>query len=130
MKIKKRSLTDINFKPLPNRVFGEVFSAQTFGAQEVTFRIVDLAPLSEQQPRRPHWHENFEEVIYYLQGRGRMWVEGEWCDVAAGDTVLVPPGVVHATFNVTEEPLRLLCFFPRAVIEPFSFADEYLTLES
>lgn len=130
MKIKKRSLADIEFKPLPNRASGELFSAKNFGAQEVTFRIVDLVPLSEQQPRRPHWHEDFEEVIHVLRGQGRMWAEGEWHDVAACDTVLVPPKVVHATFNLTEEPLRLLCFFPRSTIEPFSFADEYLTLES
>lgn len=130
MTIKKRSLNELEFKSLPNRVFGEVFSATMFNAAGVTFRVVDLVPISQQQPRRPHWHEGFEEVIYVLQGRGRMWAEGEWHEVEAGDAILVPARVVHATFNLTDEPLRLLCFFPRPEIEPFSFAGEYLTLES
>jgi mannose-6-phosphate isomerase-like protein (cupin superfamily) len=129
MKITKRGLEDLSFRPAPNRTIGEVFSAQTSGAQGVTFRIVDLAPLSEQKPRHPHWHDGFEEVIHVLGGRGRMWVEGEWYEAAAGDTILIPAGVVHATFNLENQPLRLLCFFPRPDIDPFSIVDESVTLD-
>ena len=129
MKITKRRLDDITFRQAPNRDVGEVFSAKSFGAPNVTFRIVDLAPLSMQKPRHPHRHEGFEEVIHFLQGSGRIWAEGEWYDVGAGDTILIPPGVVHATFNVEDRPMRLLCFFPRPDIDPFSIVDENVTLD-
>jgi quercetin dioxygenase-like cupin family protein len=129
MKIKRQRIDDIVFHSAPNRIVGEVFSRQIFGAKEVTFRFVELAPASEQEPRRPHWHEGFEEVIHFLQGRGRIWADGEWHDVTSGDTILIPPGVHHATFNLGEEPMRLLCFFPRPEIDPVSFADEFVTLE-
>ncbi len=130
MPIQKQRMADVEFQAAPNRLIGELFSGQTLGAAEVTVRLVEMARASEQQPRRPHWHEGFEEVIHVLQGNGRTWADGEWTDIQAGDTILIPPGMPHATFNVGEEPLRLLCFFPRATIEPYGYGSEYVELES
>jgi mannose-6-phosphate isomerase-like protein (cupin superfamily) len=112
VKIKHRRASEIAFVPAPNRLIGEVYSGQTLGALGVTFRIVELAPAPEQGPRRPHRHLDFEEVMHFLSGQGRIWAEGEWQEVGEGDSVLVPPGVLHATFNTGAEPLRMLCFFP------------------
>jgi len=130
MTFKKQSFDDVPAVDAPNRVIRELFSAKTLDALEVTVRIVDLAPISQQGSRRPHWHDGFEEVIHIVHGKGRMMVDGKWHAVKTGDTVLIPPGIPHATFNLLDEPLRLMVFFPRSVIEPFSFADEYLTIES
>ncbi len=130
MPIQKRSYADLQFHPAPNRLIGELFSAKTLGAAGVTVRLVEMAPASQQQPRRPHWHEDFEEVIYFLQGNGRTWADGQWVDVQAGDTILVPAGLPHATFNIGDGPLRLLCFFPRPEIEPFAFGSEFVMLET
>jgi len=130
MKIKKRSLEQIDFRPAPNRKIGEVFSEETWGALGVTFRIVDMEPVAEQAPRRPHMHADFEEVIYFMHGRGRIWAAGEWLDVSAGDTVLIPPGVLHATFNVSDESLRLMCFFPvPAGVNARTRGEQYVTFE-
>lgn len=129
MKIRKKRLEELTFRPAPNRSVGEVFSTHSCDAQGVTFRVVDLAPRSAQKPRHPHWHDGFEEVIHVQGGRGRMWVEGEWHEVVEGDTILIPPKTLHATFNLEEQPLRLLCFFPRPDIDPFSIVDESLTLD-
>jgi len=130
MPIQKQRLAEIQFRPAPNRLIGELFSGHTLGAAEVTVRLVEMSPASEQQPRHPHWHEGFEEVIHFLAGNGRTWANGHWIEVQAGDTILIPPGLPHATFNVGDEPLRLLCFFPRAEIEPFAFGSQVVTLES
>lgn len=131
MKVKKRSLEEIQFISAPNRTIGEVYSGQTFGALGVTFRIVEMVPAAEQTPRRPHMHEDFEEVIHCLAGRGRVWSEGEWMDLNPGDTILVPPGVMHATFNASDVPVRLLCFFPRPEgVDARVRADFTLTLNS
>lgn len=130
MTFKKQNTDKVLPIEAPNRVIRELFSAKTMDALEVTVRIVDLAPISEQGARRPHWHDGFEEVIHIVHGKGRMYLDGHWYELETGDTVLVPPNIPHATFNLLDEPLRLMVFFPRAVIEPFSFADEYLTLES
>ncbi len=112
MKVKKTSLKDVPFKTAPNRQIAELLSASASGAQGVTFRIVDLVPRSQQMPRRPHSHATFEETMYVLHGTGRLWAEGETYEMQEGDALLVPPGVYHAVVNLTEEPLRLACFFP------------------
>lgn len=49
-----------------------------------------------------------EEIYYFLQGSGVMWVDGEEEPVQAGDAVLVPPGVDHGFRNTGTEPLRLV----------------------
>lgn len=57
-----------------------------------------------------------EEIYYFLQGRGVMWIDGEEISVAAGDAVLVPPGVDHGFRNAGSEPLRVMLLWgePRA----------------
>lgn len=49
-----------------------------------------------------------EEIYYFLQGSGVMWMDGEDVPVTAGDAVMVPPGVDHGFRNTGTEPLRLV----------------------
>ena len=110
--IKKQNLRDVEIKLAPNRRIAELISGDVLGSQAVTFRIVDMVPRSQQEQRHPHSHQDFEEAIFVLNGRGKVWVEGETVDVEEGDAILVPAGVVHMILNATEEALRLACFFP------------------
>ncbi len=132
MKVRKRSLNEVESRPAPNRKIREFFSSQTLGAKAVTFRVVDMLPVSQQEPRKPHAHPDFEEVIYVISGRGKFWVEGEWHNIKEGDALLVPAGVMHATFNTTDEPLRLASFFPVAegVDQTRMRADVFVSLDS
>ena len=61
-----------------------------------------------------HIHEgtdNYEEIYYFFQGEGVMWIAAEKVPVAAGDAVLVPPGVDHGFENTGAVPLKLLLLF-------------------
>ena len=60
-----------------------------------------------------HRHPNQEEVIYVLRGEIELWVEDEQRLVGPGDAVVIPAGVVHASFNVGAEPAKLI-----AVLSP------------
>lgn len=85
------------------------------GAENVSFRIVEIAPLKAGEAQRgPHLHFTFEECIYVLAGTGVMRAEDGEHAVAAGDTILVPPGELHVTHATGSENLKLLCFFPTA----------------
>lgn len=58
-----------------------------------------------------HTHDGdgaLEEVYYFHEGRGVMWMDDEEVPVEAGDAVLVPPGVHHGFGNTGEAPLKLL----------------------
>jgi mannose-6-phosphate isomerase-like protein (cupin superfamily) len=56
-----------------------------------------------------HFHTKTEEIYFITSGVGRMRIEGETCDVKAGDAVAIPPGRKHKLWNTGGETLRLLC---------------------
>jgi quercetin dioxygenase-like cupin family protein len=49
----------------------------------------------------PHFH-NTEEVVLFLEGRGRATVGGTEVTYQAGDTLILPPDKVHQIFAETE----------------------------
>lgn len=99
---------------LPGRKSLEIVSGES-GARAVTLRLVEI-PVSQpgEAPRGPHRHNDFEECIYVLSGRGTTHADSGEYPLRAGDTILIPPGETHVTRNTGTEPLLLLCFFPVA----------------
>jgi quercetin dioxygenase-like cupin family protein len=64
----------------------------SLGASELIVCSVD-AELGWQGS--PHKHDR-EEVVLVVGGSGTVTLDDESHEVAAGDTVIVPPGVVHS----------------------------------
>ena len=56
-----------------------------------------------------HYHARTEEIYYITHGRGRIRIDGEVQEVAAGDSIAIMPGRRHKLWNTGSEPLRLLC---------------------
>jgi mannose-6-phosphate isomerase-like protein (cupin superfamily) len=56
-----------------------------------------------------HYHRTSEEIYYFTAGRGRMRLGDEETLVAAGDCVVIPPGIEHKLWNEGDEDLVLLC---------------------
>lgn len=55
-----------------------------------------------------HRHPDQEETIYVLSGEIEQWLEQEKQTLSAGDTIYIAADVVHASFNVSDRPARLL----------------------
>ena len=57
-----------------------------------------------------HFHSNFEEAIYILEGTGAMRIGADTVDVHAGDYVAFPagPATAHALTNTGTSALRYL----------------------
>ncbi|MGI5289937.1 cupin domain-containing protein [Nonomuraea polychroma] len=56
-----------------------------------------------------HNHPNAEEVIYVISGEGRQMVDdGAEFTIKEGDTVHIPAGAYHSTYNTTWRPLRMI----------------------
>ena len=78
----------------------------------VHFHVWELAPgASEGNHIHTGDDDGFEETYYFLHGQGVMWIDGEEVPIAAGDAILVPPGVDHGFRNTGSEPLRLVLLF-------------------
>jgi len=101
---------------LPGRKSLEIVSGEK-GSRAVTLRLVEIAvPQPGDKPRGRHFHNDTEECIYVLSGRGRTESDSGEHALEAGDTLLIPAGETHVTRNTGSEPLVLLCFFPVAKV--------------
>jgi quercetin dioxygenase-like cupin family protein len=77
-------------------------------AHGCSVRVVRVPP----GPRTPHRHPHSCEVVYVADGQGRVWEADGVQQVVAGDLVMIPPGVPHATVCTGRSDLVLVCFFP------------------
>ena len=69
-----------------------------------------------------HYHRVSEEIYVFTHGGGRMRLGEEESDVAAGDTVVIPPRTRHKLWNTGTEQLKLLC----CCAPPYSHEDTFL----
>jgi mannose-6-phosphate isomerase-like protein (cupin superfamily) len=57
---------------------------------------------------RPHRLKT-TEVYYIIEGRGRMHIDDEVCEVSAGCAVYIPPGATQCIENIGPADLVFLC---------------------
>lgn len=69
-----------------------------------------------------HRHARTEEIYHFTQGRGTMTLGDQTFRVAAGDTVVIEPGLAHRVRNDGADALVLLC----ACTPPYSDEDTEL----
>ena len=60
-----------------------------------------------------HFHPQMEEILYVLSGAAEQWVEKEKRLMRPGDSLYLPAGIVHGTYNTGIDPLDFL-----AVLSP------------
>jgi quercetin dioxygenase-like cupin family protein len=77
----------------------------TTGAEELVVVAVEIIPGFGHDFHR---HPNQEESIFVLEGEIEQWLETENKILKEGDSAFIPKGMVHASFNVSEEPVKVL----------------------
>ena len=60
-----------------------------------------------------HNHPHMEEILYVLSGTAEQWVEREKRIMKPGDSLYLPAGIVHGTYNIGKGDLDFL-----AVLSP------------
>lgn len=95
--------------------------SDTDGAQALVVIEVDLLPGFG---HNFHYHPRQEEAVYVVEGEIEQWMEKEMRILRAGDSALIGPGTVHASFNVSERPTKLL-----AILGPSVGQDGYEVVE-
>lgn len=84
------------------------------GAEALVVVEVDLLPGFG---HNFHHHPRQEEVVYVVAGEIEQWIESEKRTLRSGDSALIGPGTVHASFNESERPAKLLAILGPAVGE-------------
>ncbi|MDO8108384.1 cupin domain-containing protein [Isoptericola sp. b441] len=78
-----------------------------------------------------HTHPDSDEVLYIIEGEGEQTVadSGKF-PVRAGDSIYIPRGVEHSTFNTGWKQLRLLAVYnPGGSEKALRSAPDYARLE-
>lgn len=115
--------TTVEELDLPGRRLRWVVTKENTGAQYCTMAVIRVAP--GQRVRPAHSHPNGEEIIYILSGHGRVLVDGEVEPVKAGCAVLFPQGKIHMLHNLSDEEMKVACFFaPPASLENYRFFED------
>lgn len=55
-----------------------------------------------------HKHPNQEEVITVVSGEIEQWLEQDKQTLKPGDSIFIDTNIVHASFNVSDKPARLM----------------------
>src|SRR6478609_126817 len=100
---------DVEALGLPGRELRWVVAASALKSDQCSTCVIRVAPGDKVKPA--HSHPNGEEVVYIIQGTGRVLVGAEVQAVRAGMAVLFPQGVVHMLHNTGSEEMKVVCFF-------------------
>lgn len=87
------------------REFG--VSAETSGSQALSMAF-GIVPARSKSAR--HYHP-FETAVYVISGRARAYFgpnDERWEDVAAGDFIYIPAGLIHSTENIGDAPVEYI----------------------
>jgi len=100
-------LADRRALPTADRWY-RVLVDEAVGSQQVTQFVGSIPP-----GRAPDHFHKYEEVLFILRGRGRMWAGKSCTLIEAGCCVYLPKEQLHCVENIGESELRLLgVFYP------------------
>ena len=84
-----------------------------------------VEPGSTVQPA--HSHPDGEELIYFIHGEGKVYVDGVIRPVREGSAVLFEKGSIHMVRNSGTEEMKVACFFaPASNLDEYKFHPEVL----
>ena len=88
---------------------GSSFKVRASAAETTGERVeleISVPPNSPGPP--PHFHPRQEEQWHVLQGTLSVQVDGQWRDLAEGESATIPAGHVHTLRNRTNDTVRVL----------------------
>jgi mannose-6-phosphate isomerase-like protein (cupin superfamily) len=83
-----------------------LLSTPELGCRSVT-QFVGYIPVV----RAPDHFHKYDEVVYVLEGEGKLHIDGETAPLHAGSCVHLPAGIVHCLENVGPGEMRVLGVF-------------------
>jgi quercetin dioxygenase-like cupin family protein len=108
---------------LPGRSLRWIVTKENTNARHCTMCVIQVQP--GQTVRPAHSHPNGEEVIYIVQGSGRVMIDGVVEPVHEGCAVLFPQGSIHMLQNSGDTVMKVACFFaPPSDLGTYRFFDD------
>lgn len=89
----------------PSRVSKLLLSEFSVGARNLSMGM-NITDIGSMIPK--HVHENEEEAMFIISGRGKLILEDGEQELHPGMAIYMPPGVEHSIVNTGEEELKLV----------------------
>jgi quercetin dioxygenase-like cupin family protein len=113
----------VHYSGVPAEVYGDSAPGTSIrwlidddhdGAPVYNLRMIEVQP-GGHTPRHSH---PFEHENFVVEGEGRVWINGEWQTLKAGDVVFVPGNMEHTYENTGAATFKFLCGIPVKKIMP------------
>jgi mannose-6-phosphate isomerase-like protein (cupin superfamily) len=114
--------TEISEVQHPGRFMRWLANENSLAAKNLSVCVIRVLPGETVRPA--HSHPNSEELIYIINGSGKVMIEGEVGEVRAGSAILFEQGKIHMLKNTGEIEMKVICFFA-----PATNVDNYKTFE-
>lgn len=92
-------------KKVPARVSKLLISEHTVGATKISMGT-NVTEVGSKIPL--HSHKDSEEAMFVVQGKGKLYINGEEYDLYPGTAIFSPVGVEHEIVNVGDEPFKIV----------------------
>lgn len=75
--------------------------------------VISMTVLCEGKSTTGHFHNDTEEIYFFVKGEGEIQLDDKKEDVTGSDIVLIPRGIFHRVFNQAKGNLTFLSFFEK-----------------
>lgn len=106
----------------PGRFMRWLANADSLQANNLSVCVIRVLPGEAVRPA--HSHPNSEELIYIINGNGKVMIENEVGEVSAGSAILFEQGKIHMLKNTGDIEMKVICFFA-----PATNIDNYKTFD-
>jgi quercetin dioxygenase-like cupin family protein len=115
MKIAPYSQTQATYfdSELARGVAARVVIGKSDGAGNFWMRVFEIAP-GGHTPRHSH---AWEHEMFIHAGAGRVYLQGQWQPLGAGNVLFIPGQEEHQMENTGREPLVVVCLVPATAPE-------------
>ncbi len=91
-----------------NTVNRRLIGPKVQGSEDVEFIIGIIEPPGQADE---HKHEDCEQVIYILEGKAEVTVNGEYSEVGPETAIYIPKNALHWVKPMGNDPLKLVVIY-------------------
>ncbi|HEY5368059.1 MAG TPA: cupin domain-containing protein [Hanamia sp.] len=104
--------SEVSEEEQPGRFMRWLASEGSLPAKNLSVCVIRVMPGETVRPAHSHPHS--EELIYIINGAGKVMIENEVGLVSAGSAVLFEQGKMHMLKNTGDIEMKVICFFAPA----------------
>jgi mannose-6-phosphate isomerase-like protein (cupin superfamily) len=117
--------SDVSEKALPGRYLRWIVNEQDGGLTSEYCSCCIMRVDSGKTVKPAHRHPKGEELIYFIQGNGEVYVDGVITPVREGSAVLLEQGCIHMVSNTGDTEMKAACFYaPKTNLDEYEFHPE------